>query len=135
MPWLKANYPEGNYSGSKNGTLAHMSVRDPKFSRENMAAFWENNFWPPASPDFNALDIFWLGVIERDTNATPHPNLDSISVAIAKMWADFPEESVRKVCAAVRPRIEVVVANRGRHTEQKSFPIPFSLTFVEDVSL
>ena len=56
LPWLKANYPEGNYVWQQDGAPAHNSAKCQKFCEENFAHFWDKSMWPPSSPDCNPLD-------------------------------------------------------------------------------
>ena len=69
----------------------------------------------PSSPDLNPLDFFWWGAIERKTDATPHPNIDSLKAAIVKEWADYPSKGIVDACAsleeAVIKKTEVILSN------------------------
>lgn len=117
LPWIKANYPQGNYVWQQDGAPAHTSARIQDFCKTNMAMFWSKEIWPPSSPDLNPCDFFWWGAIESKTNATPHPNLDSLKAAIAKEWAVYPAEGIIKACARFRARVEAVIKNNGGHIE------------------
>lgn len=117
LPWLKVKYPQGNYVFQQDGAPAHMSAKVQKFCADNMAEYWAKTMWPPGSPDLNPLDFFWWGTIERKTNATPHPNLESLKRSIAQVWADESADGIRKACASFRPRIKAVIQAQGGHIE------------------
>ena len=40
------------------------------------------SLWPPSSPDLNPLDYTIWGVLENKTNATSHPKIGSLKIAI-----------------------------------------------------
>jgi transposase len=117
LPWIKANYPDGNYVWQQDGAPAHTSKKIQKFCQDNMVNFWPKDFWPPSSPDLNPLDFFWWGAIESKCNATPHPNVDSLKASIAKVWAEYPDVSIQRAFTSLRPRLEAVIAAKGGHIE------------------
>jgi inhibitor of nuclear factor kappa-B kinase subunit alpha len=117
LPWLKANYPNGDYVWTQDGAPCHTSQKIQKFCETNMANFWSKDFWPPSSPDLNPLDYFWWGAIETHTNATPHPNIESLKATITKVWTNYPEEAVRRACEIFRRRVEAVIEAEGGHIE------------------
>lgn len=117
LPWLKATYPANNYVWQQDGAPAHTANRVQKFCQDNMADFWPKDFWPPSSPDANPLDYFWWGAIERETNATPHPNVDSLKAAIRQVWGAYPEDTIKKACSSFRGRIEKIIEAKGGHIE------------------
>jgi transposase len=57
LPWLKANYPEGNYVWTQDGAPCHTAKKVQQFCICNFADFWPADFWPPSSPDLNPLDF------------------------------------------------------------------------------
>ena len=56
VPWLKANYPNGNYVFQQDGAPSHNSEKCQNYCRTHMAEFWDKSMWPPSSPDLNPLD-------------------------------------------------------------------------------
>lgn len=117
LHWLKPNYPEGNYVWTQDGAPAHTSVRAQIFCQNNFSQFWDKSMWPPGSPDLNPLDFFVCGYLENKSNATPHPNVDSLKAAIAEEWTSMPSETVIKACASFRRRVEAVIEAKGGHIE------------------
>ena len=43
------------------------------------------SLWPPSNSDHNPLDYVIWGVLEKKTNGTSDPNIDSLKTAI-KVW-------------------------------------------------
>lgn len=117
LPWLKANYPLGNYVWQQDGAPSHTTNKTQNFCSEHMAKFWSKDLWPPSSPDLNTLDYFWWSVIEASVNKTPHPNIQSLKSDITKEWASYPNEEIVKACKAFRPRVEAVIEAGGGHIE------------------
>ena len=56
------------------------------------------SLWPPSSPDLNLLDYARWGVLEKETNATSHPNFSSLKTAIKEEWKKMSEEFILKAC-------------------------------------
>ena len=83
-----------------------------------MASFCSKDFWPLSSSDLNLLDYFWWCTIESKTNHTSHGNLDSLKVAIAREWNDFPKGEIRRACTTFRNCIKsCIAANRGQSSK------------------
>ena len=112
LPWLKTNYPDGNYVWTQDGAPCHTAKKVQKFCKTNFA-----DFWPPSSPDLNPLDFAVWGVLEQATNKTSHHNLESLKAAIKTEWANMSDRFVVDSCKSFRRRIEAVIANNGGHIE------------------
>ncbi|QQP48981.1 Uncharacterized protein FKW44_009476, partial [Caligus rogercresseyi] len=100
LPWLKANYPEGNYVWTQDGAPSHTSDLCQKFCTANMAHFWPKDMWPSSSPDLNPLDFAVWGELEKKTNRTPHPNVDALKATIRTEWDNMSEEFLINSCKA-----------------------------------
>ncbi|QQP50208.1 Uncharacterized protein FKW44_011135 [Caligus rogercresseyi] len=72
---------------------------------------------PSSSPDLNPLDFAMLGELKRDTNRTPHPNVDAIKTTIRTEWGNMSEEFLINSCKAFRRCVEVVIEAEGGHIE------------------
>ena len=112
LPWLKANYPEGNYVWTQDGAPCHTARKVQQFCKSNFA-----DFWPSSSPDLNPLDYAIWGVVEQATNKNPHPNVDSLKEAIKREWHKMSANFVIDSCLSFRKRVEAVIANNGGHIE------------------
>jgi len=117
LPWLKTHYPAGNYVWTQDGAPCHTAKKVQQFCKTNFADFWPADFWPPSSPDLNPLDFAVWGVLEKATNKTPHPNLESLKTAIKNEWANMSDTFLIDACKSFRRRIEAVIANNGGHIE------------------
>ncbi|QQP51070.1 Uncharacterized protein FKW44_012286, partial [Caligus rogercresseyi] len=115
LPWLKANYPEGNYVWTQDGAPSHTSDLCQKFCTTNMAHFWPKDMWPSSSPDLNPLDFAVWGELEKKTNRTPHPNVDALKATIRTEWDNMSEEFLINSCKSFRRRVEAVIKAEGGH--------------------
>jgi inhibitor of nuclear factor kappa-B kinase subunit alpha len=113
VPWLRKNYPEGNYVFQQDGAPAHTSNRTQKWMAENLANFWSKEVWPPSSPDLNPLDYSVWGVLEGKACKTSHPSVDALKVSIVKAWRTLSKEYIVKTCRSFRTRLEKVVDAEG----------------------
>ena len=73
--------------------------------------------WPPSSPDINPMDFAIWSILESDVSTRSYPNLDSLKAAIHSAWAKLDEEVVRRSCASVTTRIELMIKAKGGHFE------------------
>ena len=117
LPWLKANYPSGNYVWTQDGAPPHTAKKNQNFCRTNFADFWPADMWPSSSPDLNPLDFAIWGVLEKATNATPHPNLESLKTSIKREWDKMSSDFVSRSCRSFRTRVEAVIDADGGHIE------------------
>ncbi|QQP39463.1 Uncharacterized protein FKW44_020353 [Caligus rogercresseyi] len=78
---------------------------------------WPENYWPPSSPDLNPLDFAVWGFLERETNSTPHPNVDSLKASIAAAWFNMSTDFTRKSCATFRHHVDAVIEDKGGYIE------------------
>ncbi len=56
IPWVKANFLNGNMVLQQDGAPAHMAKKSQEFLKASMD-FWSKDMWPPYSPDANPLDF------------------------------------------------------------------------------
>ena len=61
------------------------------------------------SPDINPFDYAIWSVLEKKTNATSHPNIDSLKIAIEKEWNKMSAEFILKACKSFRRRVDTVI--------------------------
>ena len=94
LPWLKKNYPQGDYVWTQDGAPCHTATKVQEFCRNNFADFWAKDFWPPSSPDLNPLDYAVWGVLEARVNKTSHPNTESLKTAIKEAWTDLSDDVI-----------------------------------------
>ncbi|QQP41696.1 Transposable element tcb1 transposase, partial [Caligus rogercresseyi] len=107
LPWLKANYPSGQYVWTQDEAPSHTSKLAQDFCSRNFADFWPANYWPPTSPDLSPLDFV----------VTPHPNVDSLKASITAAWANMSTDFIKKSCAAFRHRVDAVIDAKGGYIE------------------
>ncbi|QQP36206.1 Uncharacterized protein FKW44_021229 [Caligus rogercresseyi] len=71
----------------------------------------------PTGLDLNLLDFAVWGFLERETNSTPHPNVDSLKASITAAWANTSTDFIKKSCAAFRHRVDAVIEAKGGYIE------------------
>ncbi|QQP56644.1 Uncharacterized protein FKW44_001372, partial [Caligus rogercresseyi] len=113
LPWLKVNYPEGNYVWTKVAAPSHTSDLCQKFCTANMAHFWPKDMWPSFSPELNPLNFPVWGKLERKTNRIYHPNVDALKATIRTEWDNMSEEFL--ISKVFRRRVEAVTKAEGGH--------------------
>ncbi|QQP36158.1 Uncharacterized protein FKW44_021164 [Caligus rogercresseyi] len=87
LPWLKANYPEGNMCGRRM-VLHH--------TRRTCAIRHVALLLAGSGP----LDFAVWGELEKKTNRTPHPNVDALKATIRTEWDNMSEEFLINSCKA-----------------------------------
>ncbi|XP_014780575.1 uncharacterized protein LOC106876512 [Octopus bimaculoides] len=117
LPWLKANYPDGNYVWTQDGAPAHTARKIQDFRKSNFSKFLESCFWLPSSPDLNPLDYAIWGVLEHATNRTLHSNVDSLKDTIKEEWEKLSPEYLRNTCASFRKCVKAAIEKEGGHME------------------
>ncbi|XP_014772885.1 uncharacterized protein LOC106871098 [Octopus bimaculoides] len=117
LPWLKANYPDGNYVWTQDGAPAHTARNIQDFCKSNFSNFLESCLWPPFSPDLNPLDYAIWGVLEHAINRTSHSNVDSLKDTIKEEWEKLSPEYLRNTCTSFRKRVKAVIEQEGGHRE------------------
>jgi inhibitor of nuclear factor kappa-B kinase subunit alpha len=113
LPWLRRNYPEGNYVFQQDGAPAHTSKRTQEWLAANTADFWDKSSWPPSSPDLNPLDYSVWGVVEAKACRTSHANVDDLKKSIIKAWRSMSKDYLVKTCRQFRTRVEKVIEMEG----------------------
>ena len=70
------------------------------------------------SPDHNpTLDYATWGVLENKTNATSHPSIGSLKIAIEEEWNKMSKEFLLKACKSFRRRVDTIIEKNGGHIE------------------
>ncbi len=116
VPWIQANYQPGEFIFQQDSAPPHASNRTQEFLKQTVR-FWDKSIWPPSLPDLNLMDYYWWGVVEPISNASAHPNLDSLRAAITEAWGQINTEDIRKAVRRFRPRLEAVIEAEGGHIE------------------
>ncbi len=70
------------------------------------------------SPDHNPLDYAQWGILKKKTNATSHPNIGSLKIAIEEEWNKICEECILKTRKLFRRRVDSIIEKKnGGHIE------------------
>ena len=118
-PWIEANYPDGGYIFQQDNAPGHASNKTQAWLLKNLAGAWSKGYWPPSSPDLNPLEYSVWSVVEARACATPHPNLDSLRLAICTELDNLSFAYLVKTCKSFRGRCEAVIEAEGGHIEGK----------------
>ena len=113
VPWLKKNYPKGNYTFQQDGAPAHTSNRTQEWLATNMANFWPKDVWPPSSPDLNPLDYSVWSVLESRACKSPHNNVTTLKASIVRSWRSLSKQYIVDTCLSFRRRVETVIEMEG----------------------
>lgn len=116
-PWIVKVAAGRPYVFQQDGAPAHNSHLVQNWLDDNMDMYWPKEFWPPNSPDLNPLDYYVWGVVERDTNKSRHPNVDSLKKAIQARFKKLKGEELKRACQRFRPRLEAAIAADGGYIE------------------
>lgn len=86
LPWVQANYPDGNVVFMQDEAPAHTSNKAQVWLGEDIP-FWGKKFdCRGYSPDANPLDFtFWVHV-ESKACTICHPNVGSLRAAVDRHW-------------------------------------------------
>lgn len=84
---------------------------------DKLISFRTNNAWPPHSPDLSPLDFFLWGHL-KDRVYKPSPKtLDELKTNIRHEINQIDVETCRSVVRNFKKRLNVVIAQNGRHVE------------------
>ena len=100
IPWIRRNYPKGNYVWQQDGAPAHKPIKTQQYLEKHTAEHWPKMFWPPSSPDLNPLDYSVWSVIEAKACAKPHGSVEDLKTSIRTAWTSMSKEYVVKTCKA-----------------------------------
>ena len=81
-PWLDRVAGDRPYVFQQDGAPSNYGNTTQKWCEENLSGFFNKSLWPPSSPDFNPLDYYVWGVVERGVNRGPHNNMASLKQGI-----------------------------------------------------
>ena len=108
LPWLRKEFPDGNYVFQQDGARCHMSRLTCMFL-DTEGVKYSMSMWPPGSPDLNAI---WSHM-SRNVNKKRHTSLESLKKAIKKEWRSMNKQFIIKVCGCFRSRLEHVLEGGG----------------------
>ena len=82
MPWICRNYDPFKVMLVQDSEPAHGAKKVQDFLKENLPLMVPKDIWPSSSPDLNVCDHWLFGIIERESNITLHPSVNSLKAAI-----------------------------------------------------
>jgi hypothetical protein len=75
--------------------------------------FWSKDIWPPSSPNLNPLDFFVWRHVKEKACVKSHPNKKSLMTAVNTEWEAISVADLKKVCKALKPRLEACINVQG----------------------
>lgn len=124
--WIRSEYPEMIDSDDKpmkewrctfqqDSAPAHTArtVQQWLVSFFGRNRIWRREEWPASSPDLNPLDFSVWNEVQRRACKSFHPTLDGLKADIKAAWEnEITPEYIRRTCADVRRRLELVAGQR-----------------------
>ena len=107
------SYRKRNPSCSALNTIENY----PAMASEQYSYFISKEEWPPSSPDLNPLDFSLWSILESNTCAKCHKNIESLKKSLTEEWAKIPQQTMRTAVRSVPKRLRAVVKNLGGYIE------------------
>ena len=85
--------------------------------KKNFTVFWSKKFWPPSSPDLNAMDFGVWSLLEHKACATSYKNIDALKHSFEKSWNEISPETLRATCSQVIDRLRCMIRAKGGYFE------------------
>ena len=98
------------------GPLSHLWEKSKMFVGEFLRLH-QSQCWPPNSPDFNPMDYYVQGAVEKDTNCRASTAKAQLIDRIKVVFETLPRETVISACSSFRGRIEAVIDANGGYFE------------------
>ena len=71
-----------------------------------------------SSPDFKTLDLRYMGRFRKQTNATFHPNIGSLKIAVEEEWNKISEGFILKAYKSFWKRVDTISEKKnGGHID------------------
>ena len=101
----------------QDGAPAHTARTTQQWLQNNIPHFISKEEWPPSSPDLNPLDFSLWSILESNTCAKCHKNIESLKKSLTEEWAKIPQQTMRTAVRSVPKRLRAVVKNLGGYIE------------------
>jgi len=116
LPFVKENYPNGDYIFQADSAPAHKSGDTLNFVRKNNLPY-DPLFWPPESPDLNAIENLWHELKEFLRGTKKPNNLRELQEGIGQFWSEkVTKEKCQKYIKHVLNVVPCVFENKGGPT-------------------
>jgi len=116
LPWVEANFPDGNFIFQQDGAPAHTAKVTQNFLASKIP-FWDKSKWPPYSPDANPLDFAFWPHIQMKACGIRHPNVTAMKASVDQEWAAMDPAYIRNVCISFRKRLVAIISAKGGRIE------------------
>ena len=83
-----------------------------------LISLYEDNEWPPYSPDLTPPDFFLWGYLKDHIYANPKPrDLEQLKMSIRREIQNIPLETFQNVMNNVATRMQTVIGRRGGYID------------------
>lgn len=113
IPWMKRIARGRLFVFQQDRAPCNTAGKTIRFFIDEGIDLLQPQFWPPNSPDFNPLDYFICGVVERQSNAAPHNTKEQLRDGIRSAFHGLKRPIVSNACCRFRARVEAVFAAKG----------------------
>ena len=106
----------------QDGAPPHTAKATREFLRTQfpgrLISLYEDNEWPPYSPDLTPPDFFLWGYLKDHIYANPKPrDLEQLKSNIRKEIHNTPPETFQNVMNNVATRMQAVIGRRGGYID------------------
>ena len=91
--------------------------KSQKWLSTNFYDYTSPNVWPPNSPDFNPMDYYVCGAVEKDTNRRLSTTKAQLIERIKVVFETLPKKTVTSASSSFQNRIEDVINTNGGYFE------------------
>ena len=93
------------------------ALLNTKTKRKKISEIIEVSSWLPSKPYLNFLVYTLWGVLENKTNATSHPNIDSLKIVIEVELNKMSEEFILKACKLFWRCVDTIIEKNVSHID------------------
>ncbi|QQP57916.1 Putative LOC100197594 [Caligus rogercresseyi] len=113
LPWIKKVVGDRPWVWQQDSSPYHVSKKSLDWLAANTYDFVPKTHWPPNSPDFNPMDNFFWGYLERHTNRLAPNTKAALINSIMKQARKLDRALVAKAYSSFRASIQRVIDAEG----------------------
>ena len=116
-PWAKKHFGNRPWTLQQDWAPAHLAKTSISLCKSLFPDVWDQDVWPPNSPDANPLDYSVWSILQNKACATRHTSEDALKRALQKAWDEIPVEQLASIVENFPKRLRAIVAAKGGHIE------------------